>query len=233
MPRNRGRSCAGCRGSAQQRGQGAALDQLHGEVGPAVAELAQLVDRHDARMLELAADLRLLDEAADQLGIVVVLFEQDLDGQVAAQVGVAALEDGAHAAAADLAQELVAAGVLGHLGGRGPDHRGLGLGLGVAEQDAGDRADRLGQSGPGRSGSRTGRSSAVSGASVLVDGPSVPREGRSRVAEDGVDHRGMLGESAAIFLRLGSSPARRRSSRSTRSSSSRSCARRGSSTSAR
>ena len=35
-------------------------------------------------------------------------LEQDLDGQVAAQVGVAALEDGAHAAAGDLAEELVA-----------------------------------------------------------------------------------------------------------------------------
>ena len=42
-------------------------------------------------MLELAADLRFLDEAADDLGIVVVFLEQDLDGQVAAQVGVAAL----------------------------------------------------------------------------------------------------------------------------------------------
>ena len=54
----------------QQRGQGAALDQLHREEGPAVGEGAQLVDRHDARVLELAADLRLLDEAADQLGVV-------------------------------------------------------------------------------------------------------------------------------------------------------------------
>ena len=36
-------------------------------------------------------------------------FEQDLDGQVAAEVDVAALEDGPHAAAGDLALELVAA----------------------------------------------------------------------------------------------------------------------------
>ena len=57
----------------QEIGQGAALDQLHREVGAAVGEGAQLVDRHDARMLQLAGDLRLLDEAADQLGVVAVL----------------------------------------------------------------------------------------------------------------------------------------------------------------
>ena len=51
-------------------------------------------------MLELAADLRLLDEPADHLGLVAVLLPQDLDGQVAAQVGIVPLEDHAHAAAA-------------------------------------------------------------------------------------------------------------------------------------
>ena len=56
-------------------------------------------------MLELAADLRLLDEAVDQVGPVAVLLEQDLDGQVAAEVGVAAPEHGAHAAAGDLAEK--------------------------------------------------------------------------------------------------------------------------------
>ena len=73
-------------------------------------------------MLELAADLRLLDEPAHQLGLVLVALEQDLDGQVAPQVGVAALEDRPHAAAGDLAEELVAVTALagrGHLvGGR-------------------------------------------------------------------------------------------------------------------
>ena len=88
----------------QQRGQGAALDQLHGEVEPAVGEPAQLVDRDDPRVLELAADLRLLDEPADHLGVVAVLLQQHLDGQVAAEVDVAALEDRPHAAAGDLAE---------------------------------------------------------------------------------------------------------------------------------
>ena len=45
------------------------FDQLHGEVRPAVAEGAQLVDRHDPRVLQLAADLRLFHEPPDQVGI--------------------------------------------------------------------------------------------------------------------------------------------------------------------
>ena len=92
----------------QQRGQGAAPDQLHGDVEPPVGEPAQLVDRDDPRVLELAADLRLLDEPADHLGVVAVLLQEDLDGQVAAEVDVAALEHDAHAAPGDLAEELVA-----------------------------------------------------------------------------------------------------------------------------
>ena len=59
----------------QQLRQGAALDQLHGEVGPAVGEGAQLVDRDDPGMLKLAADLRLLDEPADEDRVVAVLFQ--------------------------------------------------------------------------------------------------------------------------------------------------------------
>ena len=48
---------------AQLRRQRPAPHELHREVGPLVGEHAQLVDRHHARVLELAADgLRLLDE---------------------------------------------------------------------------------------------------------------------------------------------------------------------------
>ncbi len=93
----------------QEGRQRAALDQLHGDEQPAVGEPSQLVDRDDPRMLELAADLGLLDEAAHHLGPVAMLLQQDLDGQVAAEVDVAPLEDGPHAAPGDLAQELVAA----------------------------------------------------------------------------------------------------------------------------
>ena len=57
-------------------------------------------------MLELAADLRLLDESADHPGLVAELLPQHLDGQVTPQVGVVAPEDDPHAPAADHAEEL-------------------------------------------------------------------------------------------------------------------------------
>ncbi len=128
----------------EQVGQRLPFHQLHAEEGPAVGEGAQLVDRHHARVLELAADLRLLDEAADQVGLVTEVGPQDLDGDVAAQVGVAALEDGAHAAAGDLAVDTVADRRVG-VGGIGTDDRPRGLaGRRVAQQHAGDGADALG-----------------------------------------------------------------------------------------
>ncbi len=129
--------------------RGSALHQLHREIGPAVGEGAQLVDRHNAGMLELAADLGLLHEPAHQLGLVLVALEQDLHRQVAAQVGVASLEHGPHAAAGDLAEELVPVAALlrrGHLVGGGLDHGHPGvIGRRVGQQHAGDRADRSGE----------------------------------------------------------------------------------------
>ena len=59
-------------------------------------------------MLELAADLRLLDEPADHVGVVAEVLAEHLQGDVAAEVGVAPLEDGAHAAPGDLAVDPVA-----------------------------------------------------------------------------------------------------------------------------
>ena len=78
------------------------------EERPAVGEGAQLVDRHDPGVLQLAADLRLLDEPADHVGVVAEVLAEHLDGDVAAEVGVAALEHRAHAAAGDLAVDPVA-----------------------------------------------------------------------------------------------------------------------------
>jgi hypothetical protein len=113
----------------------------------------QLVDRHDAGVLQLSGDLRLLDEPVGQLGLVAVLLEQDLDGQVAAEVDVAALEDGTHAASSDLAEELQvgrAVGQRGHLGRTGLDDRvEAGAALGLVQQHRGDATQRLGQGGQG------------------------------------------------------------------------------------
>jgi hypothetical protein len=87
-------------------------------------------------MLELAADLCLLHEPASHVGIVVPFLEQDLDGQVSPQIGIAAFEDSPHPAVADLAQDLVAALVFGHLPRRRPDDRRLDRRLDIAEQNA-------------------------------------------------------------------------------------------------
>src|SRR5207249_2176466 len=96
------------RPALEQLGQCAAPDQFHGDVQPRVEEPAQLVDGDDARVLELAPDLGLFEEAADHLRVVEVPLQEDLDGHVAAQVHVATLEHDAHASAGDLAVELVA-----------------------------------------------------------------------------------------------------------------------------
>ncbi len=136
------------RTGGEHLGEGLALDQLHGEVGATVGEGAQLVDRDDAGVLELAADLRLLDEAADEGGVVPVLLQEDLDGEVASEVLVSALEHGAHAAAGDLAEQPEpGVALLGrrHLGGGGLVDGRLGGGVGVAEQDAGHRPDGGGE----------------------------------------------------------------------------------------
>src|SRR3954451_24873147 len=102
-----------------------------------VVEGAQLVDRDHAGVLQLAGDLGLLDEPSDQVGVLAMLLEQDLDGQVAAEVAVAPLDDNAHAAAGNLAKKLEAGeavGGTGHLGGRGANDRpGTGERLGVAQ----------------------------------------------------------------------------------------------------
>ena len=129
------------RAGREQVGQRLALDQLHGEERPAVGEGAQLVDRHDARVLQLAADLRLLDEPADQVGVVAEVLAEDLDGHVAAEVGVAALEHGAHAAAGDLAVDPVAESRCRRRSRAGRSARAPRRGR-VAEQDAGHGADR-------------------------------------------------------------------------------------------
>src|SRR5262245_36587671 len=100
------------RALGEQRGERAALHELHREIGPLVREQAELVDGHDAGMLELAADLRLLDEAFQQLRFFRELLAQNLHRDVAAEVAVAALQDDSHAAARDLAEELVAAATL-------------------------------------------------------------------------------------------------------------------------
>jgi hypothetical protein len=63
------------RALGQQGREGAAADQLHREERPMILQSAQVVDRDDAGVLELAADLCLLDEPPHDLGPGPVLFE--------------------------------------------------------------------------------------------------------------------------------------------------------------
>ena len=151
MSRKAGRSRRGIDSRGEKGGQGTALDQFHREIRAGILEDAELIDRDDARMLELAADLRLLDEPVDELGTVAVPLEQDLDGQVAPEVGVASLEDRAHSAAGDLAQQLIAIasrGRIGHLrGARLDDGRRGPASIGVAERGPGDPPELPGQHG--------------------------------------------------------------------------------------
>ena len=59
-------------------------------------------------MLQLPADLGFLDEPADQPGVFLMLLEQDLHGEISAEIGVAPLQNRTHASPGDLAKKLVA-----------------------------------------------------------------------------------------------------------------------------
>jgi hypothetical protein len=67
----------------EERGQGSALDQLHREKRPPVGQRAHLVYWNNSWVLELATELRLLDEPADHAFIITVPFQQGLECQVA------------------------------------------------------------------------------------------------------------------------------------------------------
>ena len=76
-----------------------APDEPHGVVRPAVAVGTQPVDRHDARVLEPAGDLRLEQEPLPAGRVVGVVVEDLLEGHLAVQLAVERDEDGAQAAA--------------------------------------------------------------------------------------------------------------------------------------
>jgi hypothetical protein len=90
----------------QELGENVSLDEPQGEEGPAVGG-AQLVDRYQAGVLQLAADPRLLNEAADDFGLALVLVQEHFEGEVASEVGVAAQEHRAHASPPNFAAHLV------------------------------------------------------------------------------------------------------------------------------
>ena len=93
----------------KQRSQRPALDQLHREIRPPVGKRPELIDRHNPRMLQLAADLCFLDEPPDHLRVALMTLEQHLDRKLSAQVNVPTPEDRSHATPRDLALKLIPA----------------------------------------------------------------------------------------------------------------------------
>src|SRR3954464_917935 len=88
-------------------------------------------------MLELPADLCLLDEALDHRRVPGMTRVQDLHRDIPTEVGISPLEDDTHSTPGDLAMEVVApraTGGEGLLEGPGGDHRRRRVGL-VGEQD--------------------------------------------------------------------------------------------------
>ena len=100
----------------EQGGQGATLDQLHGQERPAVGESADPVHGRNAGVLELGGDPSLVGEPASdgRVGRVIVL--EQLNSDVPVEGKVAGPVDDAHAAATDLIKYFVS-GYLQQVGG--------------------------------------------------------------------------------------------------------------------
>ena len=98
-------------------GQVAALDELHAEVRLAVVD-ADLVDRHDAGVVEAGGGLRLQAEALHVVSGSELTGEDHFQGNRAVEAHLACFVDDAHAAARNLLQQLVVAKTLPDLRGR-------------------------------------------------------------------------------------------------------------------
>ena len=86
----------------------AALEVLHRDVGRAAA-LEVVVDRDDVRVAERAGEPGLAQEAAGDGGLGALQERELLERDVAVELALAGEVDGRHAAAADLAEDLVSA----------------------------------------------------------------------------------------------------------------------------
>ena len=147
--------------------------------------LADLVDRHDPRMIEVGRRLGLGVEALD-VGLVGELAGQDhLEGDGAVEADLPGLEDDAHAAAGDLADDLVVAEVADADGGDDP--RRLVVGEGPESTVASSRdatvasswTDGLAMSGIGEVGKLAG--ATVAAASCLCVARSRGPRARRRI----------------------------------------------------
>jgi hypothetical protein len=85
--------------------QGAPLDELHGQEGPAIGESTDLVHRRDTKVLQLPRNPRPAEESLGGQRIDCVVLGQQLDGDLAVEGSVAGAVDYAHAAAVDLVNQ--------------------------------------------------------------------------------------------------------------------------------
>jgi len=106
--------------ATQPIGQAGALDVFHGEVVLAV-DLAHVVDLHDVRMAQTGGGAGLLLEPLHVLGAGEVAGEDHLDGHGPLEALLPGLVDHAHAAAPDLAEQLVRAEIAWDLDRRSLD----------------------------------------------------------------------------------------------------------------
>ena len=94
-------------------GQGLASDELHREGrGPLLGPF-QAVDRHDVRVIELRGHLGFGQEARRQGPVARNVTADDLERDDAAEIEVVRREDIAHAARADVADDIEVLGCLG------------------------------------------------------------------------------------------------------------------------
>ena len=106
----RQRSTASGRVAHHHLGQRLALQELHHDEGPPVGRGAEVGDVDDVLVADGAGQPRLLQQARDQLGLVVELLEQHLDRHRPPEHRVPRLVHRPHAALADAADDLVAVG---------------------------------------------------------------------------------------------------------------------------
>ena len=101
-----------------------ATDEPHGVIGTAAAIAAEAVDRHDSRMLEPAGDLGFENEPGAAGGIVGVMVEDLLEGDLTVELGVECDEDRSQPSASVGPQHAKPLAVAG-----GSAHRGRGIGV--------------------------------------------------------------------------------------------------------
>ena len=184
--RNRGRSSAGSRRASQQRGQGPAPDQLHGDV---------TAGRRGSRPSSWTGTIPgcwswppIWASSTNRRtisGWSRCSLQEDLHGQVAAEVDVAAQEHHAHArrgrsrrgAGSGPARRRGRASPRSAAGPASPAR-----GRSVAEQDAGDRADGPVQAGQDARGGRTARAVPSPPRHATSGGGAGPQARRARAA---------------------------------------------------